>query len=41
VVFNLDTGAQCNVLTKRVVDILGRTRLVTYDGGRIDLVGGT
>jgi hypothetical protein len=46
VVFKLDTGAQCNVLAKRIVDVLGgkisktaTKRLVTYDGGKIAVVG--
>jgi hypothetical protein len=48
VVFKLDNGAQCNVLTKRVLDVLGGSiskmatkRLVTYDGGKIAVVGET
>jgi hypothetical protein len=48
VVFKLDTGAQFNVLTKRGVDVLGGTilktatkRLVTYNGGKTAVVGGT
>jgi hypothetical protein len=48
VVFKLDTGAQFNVLTKRVADVLRETisqtatqRLLTYDIGKIDVVGGT
>jgi hypothetical protein len=45
VVFKLDTDAQCNVLTKRAVDVLGGTisktatkRLVTYNGRKIAVV---
>jgi hypothetical protein len=48
VVFKLDSNVQCNVLTKRVVDVLGGTisitatkRLVTYNGGKTAVVGGT
>jgi hypothetical protein len=45
VVFKLDTGAQCNMLTKRVVDVLdgmisntATKRLVTYVNGKIAVV---
>jgi predicted aspartyl protease len=44
----LDTGAQCNVLTKRVIDVLAGTilktaikRLVTDNGGKIAVVAKT
>jgi hypothetical protein len=43
-----DTGAQCNVLTKRVIDVLAGTisktatkRLVTVNGGKIAVVAKT
>jgi RNase H-like domain found in reverse transcriptase/Reverse transcriptase (RNA-dependent DNA polymerase)/Integrase zinc binding domain/Integrase core domain len=46
IVFKLDTGAQCNVLPKRLVEKVGGTitqtntkRLVTYDGGKIRVLG--
>jgi hypothetical protein len=46
VVFKLDTDAQCNVLTKQVVDVLSGTisktatkRLVPYNGRKIYVVG--
>uniref|UniRef100_A0A1B0CR30 RNA-directed DNA polymerase n=1 Tax=Lutzomyia longipalpis TaxID=7200 RepID=A0A1B0CR30_LUTLO len=47
IVVNIDTGAQCNVITKKILSKLPKKdiedsrvkRLITYDGGKINVIG--